>query len=92
MDDEIRTRLSKLRSECGCRSGSVALLVSIGAYVIYAVWFDTVMRSRLERIITGFCIGLAGAVIGKLVGMLWARYQYRRLFTDRVHSATPPTS
>ena len=34
MDDEIRRRLGKLRSECGCRSGSVALLVSIGVFIL----------------------------------------------------------
>jgi hypothetical protein len=90
MDDEIRRKLGKLRSECGCRSGSAAMLVSIGAYVIYAMWLDPVVRSHLERIITGLCVGLAGGLVGKVLGMLWARYRYRRLFYEQVQAATPP--
>lgn len=83
MDNATRFRLAKLRSECGCRAGSVALLVSVGAYVFYAVWMDPVIRTRRERVIIGVCVGLTGALVGKILGVLWARYQYRQLFTAR---------
>ena len=89
MDSATRSRLNNLRTECGCRAGSVALLVSVGAYLIHVNWLDPVTRSHGERIITGICVGLAGMLAGKILGVLWARYQYRRLRSAQEHAETP---
>lgn len=79
MDDATRRRLGELKSECGCNAGSAALLLSVGAYVTYSIWLDPVVRSLGERVIIGIGIGLAGMLIGKILGIAWARYQYRQL-------------
>jgi hypothetical protein len=79
MDDATRSRLAKLKSECGCNAGSVALLVSVGTYVGYSLWLDPVVRGFGERVIIGTVICLAGMLIGKVMGIAWARYQYRQL-------------
>lgn len=90
MDDATRRRLAALRSECGCNAGSAALLLSVGAYVIYSIWLDPVIRSLGERVIIGIGIGLAGMLMGKILGIAWARYQYRRLLGAHGPAATPP--
>jgi drug/metabolite transporter (DMT)-like permease len=79
MDDATGRRLAKLKAECGCTAGSAALLLSVAAYVIYAVWLDPVSRSLGERLITGIVVGLVAMLLGKILGVLWARYQYHHL-------------
>ena len=91
MDETTRSRLAKLRSECGCQAGAVALLISVGAYVIHAVRLDPVTSSHREQVIIGIFVGLAGALIGKILGILWARHQYRQLLSTQGRSAMPPT-
>jgi hypothetical protein len=88
MDDATRRRLAELKSECGCNAGSAALLLSVGAFVIYSVWLDPVMRSLGERVLIGMGIGLAGMLMGKILGIAWARYQYRKLLRDQGQAAT----
>jgi hypothetical protein len=88
MDDVTSRQLNKLKTECGCQAGSVALLVSVGAYVIHTLWMDPVTRSHLERVVTGICVGFAGALIGKILGILWARYQYHQLIGAQGHTET----
>jgi hypothetical protein len=79
MDEARRARLAKLKSECGCNAGLVALLLTVGAYLGYSLWLDPVVRSLGERVITGIVVALAGMLIGKMLGIGRARYQYRRL-------------
>jgi hypothetical protein len=83
MDETTRGRLANLGSECGCRSGLAALLISVGAYVIHALRVDPVTSSHRDQVIIGICVGLAGAVIGKVLGILLARYQYRKLLREQ---------
>jgi len=79
MDDATRSRLAKLKAECGCQAGSVALLLSVAAYMTHALWLDAVSRGAGERIVVGICLGFSSALAGKVLGILWARYQYRKL-------------
>jgi hypothetical protein len=79
MDDPTRRRVTELKSECGCNAGAAALLLSVGAFVAYSVWLDPVARSLGERVLLGVGIGLVAMLIGKLLGMGWARYQARQL-------------
>lgn len=91
MDDTRRRRLAKLRSECGCTAGAVALLVAVGAYVIYSAWLDPLNRSLGERAIIGVGIGLGAMLIGKILGIAWAHYQYRQLL-NAVGAASLPVT
>jgi hypothetical protein len=79
MDDATRSRLAKLRAECGCTAGSLALLFSVAAYVSYALWLDPASRGAGERIAVGAGLAFCSALAGKALGILWARLQYRRL-------------
>jgi hypothetical protein len=79
MDDATRRRLAELRSECGCNAGAAAFLLSVGAFVTYSVWLDPVARSLGERVVIGVGVGLVAMLIGKVLGMSWARYQARQL-------------
>jgi hypothetical protein len=66
-------------------------MVSIAAYVFLVVRVDPAARSHHEQVIVGICVGLTGAVIGKILGVLWARFQYRQLLNTRGHATTPPS-
>lgn len=89
MDDATRRRLAELKSECGCNAGAAALLVAVGAFAAYSVWLDPVVRSLGERVIIGGVIGLVAMLIGKVIGMSWARYQYRQLLRTQASLASP---
>ena len=86
MDDATRATLNREKTECGCRAGAVALLLSASGYLIYSLWIDPLIRTHRERVVTGICIALAGALIGKMVGIQWARSK------DRSQIRTPGNS
>jgi hypothetical protein len=79
MDAATRARLARLKSECGCNAGAAAFLLATGAFVAYSAWLDPVARSLDERLVIGTMIGLVGMLIGKVMGIAWARFQYRQL-------------
>lgn len=89
MDDATRRRLAELKSECGCNAGAAALLLGVGAFVAYSVWLDPVTRSLGERVIVGVAIGLVAMLIGKVIGISWARYQYRQLLRTQANVSLP---
>jgi|1185.fasta_scaffold236470_2 hypothetical protein len=76
MDDDTRHRLSKLRSECGCRAGAITMLLFLGAYALSMMWMAPTPHTRREQLVLIGCIALAGALTGKALGVLWARYRY----------------
>ena len=79
MDEATRRRLAELRSACGCKSGAAAMLLTVIAYASYAVWLDPESVSLAARLLSGFGAALLGMAIGKILGIGWARYQYRQL-------------
>ena len=89
MDDATRRRLAELKSECGCNAGAAALLLAVGAFVVYSVWLDPVARGLGERVIIGLVIGLVAMLIGKVFGMSWARYQARQLLRTHANLSVP---
>jgi hypothetical protein len=89
MDDATRRRLAELKAECGCNAGAAAFLLAVGAFVAYSVWLDPVVRSLGERIIIGVVIGLVAMLIGKVLGMSFARYQARQLLRTQANLSLP---
>jgi len=83
MDDETRRRLAELRSACGCKAGSAAMILAVIAYAAYAVWLDPETVSLGMRIVSGLGAGLVGMAVGKILGIGWARYQYRQLLATQ---------
>jgi hypothetical protein len=79
MDDSTRHRLRKLRTECGCRAGAITMLLFLGAYALSTTWMTSTPHSRREQVLLVGCVALAGALTGKALGIIWARYQYWRL-------------
>lgn len=82
MDDATRRRVAELRSECGCNAGAAAFLLSVGAFVAFSVWLDPVARSLGERVLIGLGIALVAMLIGKVIGIGWARYRARLLLRN----------
>ena len=89
MNEATRRELTRLRSECGCKAGAAALLVSVGTYVLYSVLMNPVASNHREQIIIGIAVGLAGAVIGKILGIVRARYRYHRLLAAKWQHTMP---
>jgi hypothetical protein len=71
-------QIQHLRNACGCKSGMVMMLVCLAGYVAYEL---RAMSSAglMQRMLTGLGIALAGAVVGKLAGLLWAHARLVRL-------------
>lgn len=79
MEDALERRAARLKSECGCKAGAIALLLSVAAYSLFAMRADSVSRGIREHFVIGTCVAVAAATIGKILGMLWAHHQYREL-------------
>jgi hypothetical protein len=84
MDAETQQRIRELRSACGCKSGMVAMLVSVAAYVAVAATGPG-SPGLVHRVLLGVAVALGGALVGKCAGLLWARLRLvlllRRLST-----------
>jgi hypothetical protein len=84
MDIETQQRIRELRSACGCKSGMVAMLVSVAAYVAVAATGPG-SPGLVHRMLLGVAVALGGALVGKCAGLLWARLRLvlllRRLST-----------
>jgi hypothetical protein len=72
MDPEVEQRVRKLRSACGCKSGLVAMLASVAAYVV-RVTTSAGHAGLAHHLLAGFAVALGGALLGKCAGLLWAR-------------------
>jgi hypothetical protein len=65
------------KASCGCVEGFVGLLIGVGL----AAWnyANTPGSARgLRSALTAIGFGLAGAVVGKIVGLTWPRLRSRR--------------
>jgi hypothetical protein len=84
MDAETQQRIRELRSACGCKSGMVAMLVSVAAYVALAATGPG-HHGLVHLALLGVAVALGGALVGKCAGLLWARLRLvlllRRLST-----------
>jgi hypothetical protein len=75
MDQDTRRQLDRFRTECGCRAGGLGLLLSVSGYLLWA-WMDPTIRGTGSVLLSASAVGLAGAVAGKILGILWGRYRY----------------
>ncbi len=76
MDRE--TRIAGLRNACGCKEGSAALVLAVGAYLLWPVLFPDA-ETTWGKVLVGVAIALGSAVVGKLLGLLVAQVRLRRL-------------
>ena len=71
-------RIDQLRAACGCKEGMAALLLVVAAYIFVPEYFprgDTIWT----QLAIGLGVALAGAVVGKVAGLLIAQVKLRRL-------------
>lgn len=75
---EWELRLNKYRADCGCATGALVMLVSVTLYGI-GLWFgvDGLPSGLWTRIGTGLAVLCSGVVIGKTVGIAWARHNFK---------------
>jgi hypothetical protein len=66
-------------SACGCKEGAMSMVAFVAAYVAYLLISDSrVALSGWQEAAVGFGIACGGAVFGKLIGLLRARWLLRR--------------
>jgi hypothetical protein len=75
-------QIQQLRNACGCKSGMVIMLLCLAGYVTYERHLSSHAGS-VQRVLTGFGITVAGAVVGKLAGLLWAHARLVRLLRQQ---------
>ena len=79
---DLERRLHAHRKACGCREGAVAMFVGLLVWIL-ATWAN---HSSLARYLThAVIVGFSCAIAGKIMGICWARYQYRRLLISLKH-------
>jgi hypothetical protein len=64
-----------MNSDCGCREALLGLLVGLAIYASQFIIFYPEFYSTSQKILAAFIIGLAGALVGKIVGLIRARYR-----------------
>jgi hypothetical protein len=74
-------QIQKLRHACGCTSGMVVMLLCLAGYL------HTPSHGGLvHRLLVGLGIALAGAVVGKLAGLLWAHARLVKLLRPQAQT------
>jgi hypothetical protein len=68
-----------LRSSCGCKSGMAALLGSLTLCIYHFGYAGGVTSSRQHKMVTTLLICLGAAIVGKVLGLLWAAYRHNVL-------------
>ena len=66
-----------VKFDCGCVEAFVGLLVGLAIFTRHFIILHADLYSRAEQILAAFAIGLAGAVIGKFLGLGRVRYSKR---------------
>jgi hypothetical protein len=75
---QYERQIHKLRHACGCTSGMVVMLACLAGYLTCNL--HTPSHGGLaHRVLVGLGIALAGAVAGKLAGLLWAHTRLIKL-------------
>ena len=85
-NSHISDTVSKLDNACGCKFGSFTMsLTFLGIVINYLSNGNSLLSIGLTEI--GFCIGytLLGALIGKCIGLIYAKYQLIN-YTDKILS------
>jgi|BarGraIncu00222A_1022003.scaffolds.fasta_scaffold156256_2 hypothetical protein len=66
-----------VKFDCGCIESFVGLLVGLAIFARHFIILHADLYSPAEQILAAFAIGLAGAVIGKFLGLGRVRYSHR---------------
>jgi hypothetical protein len=82
--DLLRREIDSLKTDCGCKVGSVVLVLSMLSYFFYLSFASSVPSGFTAKLVNGIIVFFAGACIGKLLGILRARYHYKRAFQQLV--------
>jgi hypothetical protein len=81
MDPETERRIRRLRTACGCKSGLVAMLAAVAAYLVASASAPG-GPGVVHRLFVGAGVALGGAVVGKVAGLLWARLRLALLLRN----------
>lgn len=76
---QLERKLQRVRSACGCLESFLGLLLGIGIFLIRSSTQPVPSVGLIHHIMTGVGFALSGAVIGKILGLAWARSRYRAL-------------
>jgi hypothetical protein len=79
MAQHWKVKLHSLRHSCGCKSGAAALLMSLAASLFYFFFDSGMVYSSREKILFISLLGFVSAIMGKVIGIVWARIRYYRL-------------
>lgn len=77
--DELRRlqrELHALRSPCGCVAATIALLATAGAWSWYFLVAHPEQSAGARTAWMGAALAFGSAVLGKIIGILWARYRH----------------
>jgi NhaP-type Na+/H+ or K+/H+ antiporter len=82
--DENKTRtwqrkLYALRYSCGCTTGMIVMLLSLGISIFYFLYVAAHDYSSARKTGMIFLSCFSGALVGKVAGMIGARMRYRFL-------------
>jgi hypothetical protein len=78
-------QIRKLRHACGCTSGMVVMLLCLAGYMTYNLHASS-HGGLVHRLLVGLGIALAGAVVGKLAGLLWAHARLVKLLRPQAQT------
>jgi hypothetical protein len=82
-------KLDALKSDCGCRVGTLVLLPSMALYSYFCLYAHPESYTLRYKVVSGFIVFFASAAIGKLLGILLARCRYRLLQKKYLAHTTP---
>jgi hypothetical protein len=72
----VKRRLEDLRTDCGCRLGSIVMLGVTGMWVARAVLAPVPGRSWPYTVALGLLVLFTSTLIGKLLGIALARMRF----------------
>jgi hypothetical protein len=76
---QLERKLQRVRRACGCLESFLGLLLGIGIFLIRSRTQPVPSLGLIHHIMTGVGFALSGAVIGKILGLAWARSRYGAL-------------
>lgn len=74
----LRRAIERSAAACGCREGAVGLIVAAGGTIAWLHHGPGVATGRMAEIWMTIAVGVAGAVVGKAVGLVRAHLRLRR--------------
>jgi hypothetical protein len=77
---ELNDRLNKYKNECGCSLGAQFMSVAlVGSLIFYIYRYHLISLNFIYHLPCIILITIGAAGIGKLSGIAYAKYKYRKL-------------